>query len=593
MTQEYRHLGSNYRLVERIGQGAMGEVWRGLDAADQPVAVKLLLPHLANDPAMVQRFVGERSVLTGVKHRNVVQVFDLVAEGKSLGIVMEYVPGPDLREVLHTQRTLAPALVAHVGQAVAQGLGAIHRRQVFHRDVKPENVLLAGGAGLASVPKLTDFGISRLSPTGAAQTATMVVGTPYYMAPELADGSLPTARSDLYALGVLLYELCCGVTPFQGRPALGVLQAHATLLPGRPDGIPDELWEIIARLLAKDPAARPGSDAEVVGLLAPLVTDLAELPAAPALTEPPVAVAVQHTGTTVLPAAAAAAGLGATAAVAAGAPPVVGPTPHTDTVLTPPGWNPASSGVPLGSGAPVATGAPLAQPTPLPFGPQAGYQTGFPNQAGYQTGFPPGPGSSGVGWVGSGPGASPAPAPRRRTGGLVALALLPLLALVAGGVWYVSSDRNQPAAVPAPVPTSSAPTATSPDQPASTSAPTQTQTVQVTQVVQPAQTVTVQQTTTQQAPQEGLAEAPVGKWVLVLESLEQGKYSYADASAKAASLSTSGATVHVLDSTDTPGLRSGYWALAVLPFDSRGEATAMCPQMGRETGDKCYPRRVG
>ncbi|MDN5564186.1 MAG: protein kinase [Luteococcus sp.] len=591
MTQEYRPLGSKYRLMERIGQGAMGEVWRGLDAEDCPVAVKLLLPHLANDPAMVQRFVAERSVLTGVKHRNVVQIRDMVVEGSDLAIVMEYVPGSDLRGLLQQEGSLPPAVVAHVGQAVAQGLGAIHRAGVYHRDVKPENVLMAGGAGLASVPKLTDFGISRLTPPSAAQASTMVVGTPYYMAPELADGSLPTARSDLYALGAMLYELCCGVTPFQGRSPLAVMKAHATLLPGRPDQVPDELWEVISRLLAKDPAQRPASDAEVVGLLAPMVSSLDGLPAAPQLAEPPAGTPTEHTGTTVLPAAAAAG-----AAAASGATRIA-PAQHTDTVLTPPGWNPA---VPGAAGNPVISGGQFGYLAGQPGMSQPGMSqpgmSGFP--LGAQTGFPtggqpPGPGSSGIGW-GYGPmGATVAPPPPKKRGGLVALALLPLIAVAVAGVWYLAGGQEESAAPAAPVATQQPSGQATVTQPAATQ-PVATVTAQSTVVAQ--STVTAQATVTVQQQQEQAPvteTAPVGQWLVVLESLEKSKYSYADAGAKAAGLTTSGATVHVLDSDTTPGLHSGYWVLSVYPFGSRDDATAMCEQLGRSAGGKCYPRFVG
>jgi len=286
MTPE-RPLGSSYMLEDVIGRGAMGQVWRGRDRDGHQLAFKLLRPELTEDPKVVQRFVQERSILTSIRHPNVVSIRDLVVEGETLAIVMDLVEGGDLREMLSGPRTLPPARVAELGAGIAAGLASVHAAGVIHRDVKPENVLVDASASPGR-PRLTDFGIAKyVQQDGSGRRSTMLVGTPQYIAPELIDGKEPTPATDLYALGIMLYELACGVTPFAGGSTMAVLRNHAERLPGRPPGIPDSLWDLISWLLDKHPASRPQSASQVAALLDALVPELAGLPAAEALYEPP------------------------------------------------------------------------------------------------------------------------------------------------------------------------------------------------------------------------------------------------------------------------------------------------------------------
>lgn len=283
-------LGAGYRLFGRLGGGAMGEVRRGATSTGEPVAVKLLRPEFADDPSMVARFLQERSILTGLTDENVVHVRDLVAEGTTLAIVMDLVEGPDLRKELISQGTLPPAEAAAIAAGVLRGLAAVHAVGVVHRDVKPENVLLDPTTHPGYVlPRVTDFGISKLVDQKSPVRRTSVIGTPEYMAPELIDDSEPTAASDLYSVGILLYELLTGVTPFGGGSPLAVLRKHVELTAGRPEGIPDPLWAVIADLLAKDPAARPASAALAAARLDAQLAQLAPLPRLPKLTEAPLA----------------------------------------------------------------------------------------------------------------------------------------------------------------------------------------------------------------------------------------------------------------------------------------------------------------
>lgn len=280
-----RQLGSKYVLQDSIGRGAMGEVFRGHDDVGHELAFKVLHPDMAGDPQIVARFVQERSILLSVSGPNLVQVVDLVVEGHTLAIAMELVSGQDLRAHLKRFGTLAPAMICQIGAGIASGLALIHDAGIVHRDIKPENVLISKDNG-GLVPKVTDFGVSSLVDTERARS-TMLVGTPQYIAPEASEGGAITAASDLYALGIVLYELACGVTPFAGGSVMAVLRRHSAASPGRPAAVPDELWDLISWLLAKNPAQRPPNARQVATILEALAPSLKTYPPAPRLTTPP------------------------------------------------------------------------------------------------------------------------------------------------------------------------------------------------------------------------------------------------------------------------------------------------------------------
>lgn len=274
----------------------MGEVFRGQNQQGTALAFKVLHPDLASDSDVVGRFVKERGLLEAVKSPNLVGVVDLVVEGATLAIVMELVDGPDLRSYLSQRGTLSPSEVCRIGSGVAAGLAAVHAAGIVHRDIKPENVLMKEQNGRAE-PKLTDFGISSLVDTERARS-TMLVGTPQYIAPEVSEGEDVTAASDLYALGIMLYELACGVTPFAGGSVMAVLRRHSDVAPGRPDSIPDELWDLISWLLNKQPGQRPPTARQVATILEALAPALANFPPGQVMTEPPVPVTGLQTGVT-------------------------------------------------------------------------------------------------------------------------------------------------------------------------------------------------------------------------------------------------------------------------------------------------------
>lgn len=281
-------LGSGYLLHEPVGAGAMGEVWRGsrtLDGGD--VAVKVLRSELTSSPEVVTRFLQERTTLVGVDHPNVVRVHDMVAEGATLAIVMELVDGPDLRRWSAAVATLPPASACSLLAQLCRGLAAVHRKGIIHRDLKPENVLIEDPASPTPKARLTDFGVAR-SAAGPVLTATgTLVGTPEYLAPELAAGRPASPASDIYAVGVMAYELLSGTRPFAADHPAALLRLHLEQQPAQPPGLDPDLWSVLASCLDKEPMKRPTAEALGARFEA-LVGSLAGLPALPPLAVAPV-----------------------------------------------------------------------------------------------------------------------------------------------------------------------------------------------------------------------------------------------------------------------------------------------------------------
>jgi serine/threonine-protein kinase len=250
-------IGSRYELDEQLGRGAFGTVWRGrVRETGEAIAVKLLLEELAQDPDVVTRFLRERTALVNLRHRSLVAIRDLVVEGDVLALVMQLVEGPDLRVYLRGRGTLGPEEAALLVADVADALSVAHAAKIIHRDVKPANVLLLPEAG-GFRPLLTDFGIARLADAPSVTRTSQVVGTPYYLSPEVISGRKATSAVDVYAAGIMLYELLTGRPPFRGGDAMEVFQAHQTAAPQRPPGVSDRLWAVATAALAKDPDHRP------------------------------------------------------------------------------------------------------------------------------------------------------------------------------------------------------------------------------------------------------------------------------------------------------------------------------------------------
>ena len=354
-------LGSVYILEERIGAGAQGDVWKGhKEGSEEPLAFKKLRPELARERNVIDAFLKERDTLERVDSPHVVRLRDMVTEGETLGLVMDYVGGGDLADVIREQGALAPELVVSYGTAIAAGLSAIHAAGLVHRDVKPANILM-DDASTPATPRVADFGVARICDSAVSTRSTGGAGTPLYMAPEVADGLPAAPAMDVYSLGVVFYEMCCGVPPFTGSPA-ALLKSHMVMDPGRPEGVPDVLWDLIGRMMSKDPAARPTAD-QVGRALTDAAPSLADLPAAPRLSAPPPPVPASAVAQTVLgtpvsaPSAPSFSAPSAVSASTATLPPVPGPVPPPAAAVRPSGPVPPPGGVAVDRSAPGGSGA--------------------------------------------------------------------------------------------------------------------------------------------------------------------------------------------------------------------------------------------
>ncbi|WP_241255900.1 serine/threonine-protein kinase, partial [Candidatus Protofrankia californiensis] len=263
-TLAMRRLGSRYVLHQPLGKGASGEVWRGERVDDGTgdrgmVAVKILRPEVSDDPEIVDRFLRERRVLLAFDDPHLVKVRDIVAEGDTLAIVMDLVDGVDLRGYLRERGRLPTADAVELVGQVLSALAVVHEAGVVHRDVKPANILIdTTGPGPARA-MLTDFGIARLTQTPSMTRLSVTIGTPMYMAPELAEHTPAGPAADIYGAGVVLYELLAGQPPFVASNTIAMIRAHAFDAPPPIDGIDGPLWEVLCQLLAKRPSNRPAT----------------------------------------------------------------------------------------------------------------------------------------------------------------------------------------------------------------------------------------------------------------------------------------------------------------------------------------------
>ena len=249
--------GGRYRLLELLGEGGMATVYRARDTRlDRDVAVKVLRPEYGRDAAFVARFRQEAQAVAGLSHPNIVSVFDYGTDPAGPFIVMELVDGEDLASVLRERGALPATVGARIAQGVVDGLGAAHARGIVHRDVKPSNIILDRSGRV----RLLDFGIARAFSEAHLTLPGTTLGSVHYFSPEQARGEPVTAASDLYAAGLVLYEMLTGRRAFGGDSAASVAVARLTSDPPRPSSIraevPAALDAIVSRALARDPRDR-------------------------------------------------------------------------------------------------------------------------------------------------------------------------------------------------------------------------------------------------------------------------------------------------------------------------------------------------
>ena len=260
-------VNDRYEIGKRIGRGGMAEIFQARDILlDRPVAMKVLFPEFATDPAFVERFRREAQAAANLNHPNIVAVYDWGKVNNTYYIAMEYVNGRTLADILKQSGTLTPMQVCDVMSEVASALISAHQNGVIHRDIKPGNILVSTTGQV----KVADFGIARALGAGVEQGLTQtgaVMGTATYFSPEQAQGVSTDQRSDIYSLGVVMYEMLSGVPPFTGENAVAIAykQVHERAMPldQRLTSAPPEVAAIVAKCMEKSPDDRYSSAEEV------------------------------------------------------------------------------------------------------------------------------------------------------------------------------------------------------------------------------------------------------------------------------------------------------------------------------------------
>lgn len=249
-------LGNRYEILEQLGGGGMALVWKGKDTfLNRLVTIKVLRPEYASDEDFVRRFRREAQAVASLSHPNIVSIYDVGHENDAYYLVMEYVEGENLKDLIRREAPLVPSKVIMLGRQIADALEHAHENNIIHRDVKPHNILITR-SGRA---KLTDFGIAQASASTLTHTDT-IVGSVHYISPEQAKGEPAGPKSDIYSLGVVLYEMLTGQVPYQGDGAIGValkhIQENPLSLTQINPGVPQDLEKVVLRAMDKIPDRR-------------------------------------------------------------------------------------------------------------------------------------------------------------------------------------------------------------------------------------------------------------------------------------------------------------------------------------------------
>lgn len=273
-----RLVDGRYRVRARIARGGMATVYVATDLRlERRVALKVMHGHLSDDTVFQGRFIQEARAAARLADPHVVNVFDQGQDGEMAYLVMEYLPGITLRDLLREQRRLSIPQTITIMDAVLSGLAAAHRAGIVHRDVKPENVLLAEDGRI----KIGDFGLARATSANTA-TGQMLLGTIAYLAPELVTRGTADARSDIYALGIMLYEMLVGEQPYKGEQPMQIAYQHATDSVPRPSaknpGVPEVLDELVMWATERDPDERPIDARQMLDRLRDIEKELGVFP---------------------------------------------------------------------------------------------------------------------------------------------------------------------------------------------------------------------------------------------------------------------------------------------------------------------------
>ncbi|MBD3415038.1 MAG: protein kinase [Candidatus Aminicenantes bacterium] len=253
-----------YQIIEELGKGGMGKVYKVYDTKiNEKIALKLIKPEIASDKKTIQRFSNELKFARKIRHKNICQMFDLGEYRGTHFITMEYVEGQDLKRMIRQSGQLSLSTILHIIKQVCDGLAEAHSSGIVHRDLKPNNIMIDADGNV----RIMDFGIARSLITKGITGTGMMVGTPEYMSPEQTEAKEMDERSDIYSLGVILFEMTTGHLPFKGETPLSIAMKHKGELPRNPKDlntqIPDKLSDLILKCLEQDKKKRYQSAEEV------------------------------------------------------------------------------------------------------------------------------------------------------------------------------------------------------------------------------------------------------------------------------------------------------------------------------------------